>query len=436
MKRQRRNPEPVLQARSPFWGLVMQNGPWPETPEDVARKSEKDIKWEGGGVPAGGREHAGHAEWYAQMQSVSGQNFGSQTYIPAPPPMNVTGNGALKRSTMSRSQMAGYEYPPGEKGSWVKDYGPGIASLSGLGARILYDNPALFAAVLAVFHNAAAAAFGGLSEAIKRARFGGVEEVPVATRSRSLVARPGAVPPPPGTTGLRSGEPSVVQPPHDSQPTSDGGPGRRPPAPEQAVYQPTTDVLRPTPNPTGPPAAAPPPPPGFGGGGVTDASLAEALQNALQNLQGIKDGIPTTTNTQGAVPEVQPEEFFGEAMAGMGDTQDGAFANLVKLAVTPDDTSFSMVQLVGDIILAAVLVPEGRKAIVDMVGILYTLPFIPPAVGHAALAIAEAARPVWTFVTTMLNPEFLFGPGSRDQLAAYIAQAQRLITAGPPVPPA
>lgn len=47
----------------PFWGLVEQVGPWKTTPSDRQRSKMKDHPTIGGGVEAGGREHAGHGEW-------------------------------------------------------------------------------------------------------------------------------------------------------------------------------------------------------------------------------------------------------------------------------------------------------------------------------------------------------------------------------------
>jgi hypothetical protein len=47
----------------PFWGLVQQVGPWKTTPLDRQKSSMKDHLTIGGGVPAGGRSHAGHGEW-------------------------------------------------------------------------------------------------------------------------------------------------------------------------------------------------------------------------------------------------------------------------------------------------------------------------------------------------------------------------------------
>jgi hypothetical protein len=39
----------------PFWGLVVQKGPWKSTPADVARAKQKDDLTIGGGIPVGGR---------------------------------------------------------------------------------------------------------------------------------------------------------------------------------------------------------------------------------------------------------------------------------------------------------------------------------------------------------------------------------------------
>lgn len=159
----------AIETRSPFWGLVVQNGPWPETPLDLEHKYERDIKWQGGGVPAGGREHAGHAEWYAQLMSVTGDNFGSQSYILPPPPMNVIDNGSLARAPMSRSQISGYEYPEGKSSDWVKEYGPMIRQGSELAASILLDNTPAFLAALGNARVAATTAAAAAVAAVRKA---------------------------------------------------------------------------------------------------------------------------------------------------------------------------------------------------------------------------------------------------------------------------
>lgn len=51
----------------PFWGLVVQQGPWKSTPADVARAKEKDNPSIGGGIPFGGRAHAGAANFKSVM---------------------------------------------------------------------------------------------------------------------------------------------------------------------------------------------------------------------------------------------------------------------------------------------------------------------------------------------------------------------------------
>lgn len=50
-------------AGKPFWGLVQQNGPWATTVNDQKRASIKDIPTIGGGIGAGGRAHAGNANF-------------------------------------------------------------------------------------------------------------------------------------------------------------------------------------------------------------------------------------------------------------------------------------------------------------------------------------------------------------------------------------
>ena len=50
--------------RTPYYGLVVQNGPY-----SVSKyRNQKDHYWQGGGIPAGGRQHAGHANWLQVMQ--------------------------------------------------------------------------------------------------------------------------------------------------------------------------------------------------------------------------------------------------------------------------------------------------------------------------------------------------------------------------------
>jgi hypothetical protein len=53
----------ALTQRQTYYGLVQQNGPFALTLKDQQRLKEKDPLWLGGGNPAGGRAHAGHANW-------------------------------------------------------------------------------------------------------------------------------------------------------------------------------------------------------------------------------------------------------------------------------------------------------------------------------------------------------------------------------------
>jgi len=57
----------VPASLKPFWGLVVQKGPWKSTATDIARAREKDKPSVGGGIPLGGRGHAGHAEFKSVM---------------------------------------------------------------------------------------------------------------------------------------------------------------------------------------------------------------------------------------------------------------------------------------------------------------------------------------------------------------------------------
>ena len=53
----------MVAMMKPFWGLVEQVGPWKTTRSDIKRSKMKDKPTVGGGIEAGGREHAGHGEW-------------------------------------------------------------------------------------------------------------------------------------------------------------------------------------------------------------------------------------------------------------------------------------------------------------------------------------------------------------------------------------
>lgn len=53
----------MVATMKPFWGLVEQVGPWKTTRSDIKRSNIKDNPTVGGGIEAGGREHAGHGKW-------------------------------------------------------------------------------------------------------------------------------------------------------------------------------------------------------------------------------------------------------------------------------------------------------------------------------------------------------------------------------------
>ena len=49
--------------KTSYYGLVKQNGPWRKTALDRQHLAERDQLAMGGGIPAGGLKHAGHANW-------------------------------------------------------------------------------------------------------------------------------------------------------------------------------------------------------------------------------------------------------------------------------------------------------------------------------------------------------------------------------------
>lgn len=53
----------IKTQRQTYYGLTELNGPYPLKKGDKQHLREKDPVWLGGGVPAGGRAHAGHANW-------------------------------------------------------------------------------------------------------------------------------------------------------------------------------------------------------------------------------------------------------------------------------------------------------------------------------------------------------------------------------------
>lgn len=84
----------------PFWGLVEQAGPWKTTSSDKKRSQMKDHPSIGGGIPAGGRRHAGQGNW----KSVSTPyQLDATPFIPNPSAYAmrsvVTGLVDMKRQT-------------------------------------------------------------------------------------------------------------------------------------------------------------------------------------------------------------------------------------------------------------------------------------------------------------------------------------------------
>ena len=64
-----------------YLGLLRQRGPFKETKRDLAHVYEKDVNWQGGGVPVGGSLHAGHGYWSSSMDLPS---FAPNLYILPP----------------------------------------------------------------------------------------------------------------------------------------------------------------------------------------------------------------------------------------------------------------------------------------------------------------------------------------------------------------
>lgn len=80
-----------MTAREPFWGLVQQRGPWHQTANDVRQARMKDVDWVGGGVPTGGRAHAGNGLW----RSVINPDRQRTSFMPAPPPPSKYANPSI-----------------------------------------------------------------------------------------------------------------------------------------------------------------------------------------------------------------------------------------------------------------------------------------------------------------------------------------------------
>lgn len=56
-----------VMLKQSYYGLVKQNGPWTLTPRDRQHLKERDAVYFGGGIPAGGTKHAGHANWMTSV---------------------------------------------------------------------------------------------------------------------------------------------------------------------------------------------------------------------------------------------------------------------------------------------------------------------------------------------------------------------------------
>lgn len=76
----------------PFWGLVEQVGPWQTTFSDRERSKMKDLPNVGGGIAAGGRNHAGNGQWF----TVSTPYQNDVSFLPKPSPYAM-------RSVVSKS---------------------------------------------------------------------------------------------------------------------------------------------------------------------------------------------------------------------------------------------------------------------------------------------------------------------------------------------
>lgn len=78
----------VPASLKPFWGLVVQKGPWKSTASDLARAREKDQPSVGGGIPFGGRAHAGNAGFKSVMTpyqiDATGSPLEPSTFATAP----------------------------------------------------------------------------------------------------------------------------------------------------------------------------------------------------------------------------------------------------------------------------------------------------------------------------------------------------------------
>lgn len=70
--------------KQPYWGLTQQRGPWKETRQDLKNLSNKDVVWRGGGVGAGGTTHAGHGNWFQEMNPKSASSDQPEKGLPTP----------------------------------------------------------------------------------------------------------------------------------------------------------------------------------------------------------------------------------------------------------------------------------------------------------------------------------------------------------------
>ena len=360
-----------IETRSPFWGLVIQNGPWPETPLDIEHKYEKDIKWQGGGVPAGGREHAGHAEWYAQLMSVTGDNFGSQSYILPPPPMNVIDNGSLARAPMSRSQISGYEYPEGKSSNWVNDYGPLIRQGADLAATVLFDNAPAFLAALGLAKKTAAsmmsAAAASVLKAVGAPAPGSTITPAAEPTTLSTPAPVGSVAGPaiPATTpgGFPVASDSVASVVMPGREDTGGAPtvAGRPTLADKDISR-AVSAFDHAKTPTAGTIAAAPAETGSGSGHLSPLTptqdRVEGLTSFKQLINGYKDNIGSIKDAGG------PRELLNNLPSLDKTVSEEAERAVVTMArIDPD-----LMQTTMAVLAAYLLSPDGQGVVLDIVG--------------------------------------------------------------------
>lgn len=406
----------------------------------MARKGEPDIRWQGGGVPAGGRAHAGHAEWYAQLMSVTGDNFGKQSFIPVPPPMNVIGNGSLPRSAVQRNRFDGYEAGPAESGvNGLIKYAPAIINGSILAAQLLYNNAHLFQAFLRGLRatanntaqafinslNPAAAAVGGAPTRTRaggrRVAFRGGDDVRVipARGSSTTGGDDGGWDRIPGTGSATrpydDGSSSVVTAPHDQAPTSAGVAGRPGPQPRQG-NPPPRDLVLPeaAATQTQPGGSGPVSPLGAGSGPPGTLTMEESLMTTAQEMHSVVDGMA-------GMPGLEPATTFDAANGARemfaphpeilppdaANVLQHALENLIRLRHMPGVASAEdilvtfTVGLLASTLAAAAVGGSGARAMVAMVTILAKVKLPPVAVTEA---VAAAGQSMWEVVKLILNP--------------------------------